>query len=47
MLDEICFINLHLDLNSGGQGIFVLYLPVHIPVFLWMRGGTYFTTYKI
>ena len=27
--------------------IFVLYLPVHIPVFLWMRGGTYFTTYKI
>jgi hypothetical protein len=27
--------------------IFVLYLPVHIPVFLWMRGGSYFTTYKI
>jgi hypothetical protein len=23
--------------------IFVLYLPVHIPVFLWMRGGSYFT----
>ena len=27
--------------------IFVLYLPVHILVFLWMRGGSYFTTYKI
>jgi len=33
--------------NSLQCCIFVLYLPVHILVFLWMRGGSYFTTYKI